>query len=530
MPLVAGTVIHNQRYKILSLLGQGGFGAVYHVYDQNLKVYCALKENLDGSPDARRQFEHEATILAGMHHPNLPRVTDYFFVAGQGQYLVMDYVDGEDLQAMLEASQSPLAEARGVDWISQVCEALAYLHGQNPPVIHRDIKPANIKITSQGRAMLVDFGIAKLFDPHTKTTVGARGVTPGFSPIEQYGQGVTDGRTDIYAVGATLYALLTRSDPPESIARITGTPLPAPRALNRQVSPQVESAILMAMELMAPQRFQRIQEFQAALKAPGVSSGMAGAPRPIGFVAPIASPPPVFGNVSYPTLVLGTQANLAVAPAPARARHPRFSVYNPAGMEWVMIPAGTFLYGDKKSPLDLKEFQISRYPVTNRQYKQFLDANPQQKSPRHWLRHTYPSGKEYHPVVNVTLEDALAFCFWIGARLPTEEEWEKAARGTDGRMYPWGEPWEDRKYCNSREVDLQETTPVDHYPQGVSPYGIWDLSGNVWEFTASMKDSTRVVLRGGSWEFGAQNVRAANRYFHSITVCNDTIGFRCARG
>ena len=118
----------------------------------------------------------------------------------------MDYVEGEDLDEMLDRNRRAAARAQVLDWIGQICDALVYLHGQNPPVIHRDIKPANIRITPQGKAMLVDFGIAKVFDAAVaRPRIGARAVTPGYSPPEQYGQGRTDARSDVYALGATLY-------------------------------------------------------------------------------------------------------------------------------------------------------------------------------------------------------------------------------------------------------------------------------------------------------------------------------------
>ncbi|MBN2550836.1 MAG: serine/threonine protein kinase, partial [Anaerolineales bacterium] len=203
MTLSPGQTLNN-RYRIVTLLGQGGFGAVYRAWDLNLERPRALKENLDTSEAAQRQFKREAQLLSDLSHPNLPKVIDHFVLPGQGQYLVMEYVEGEDLQQMLER-QGPLTEAQALDWIGQVCEALIYLHSQTPPVIHRDIKPANIKITPQGKAMMVDFGIAKASAAGQKTTVGARAVTPGYSPPEQYGQGTTDAQSDVYALGATLY-------------------------------------------------------------------------------------------------------------------------------------------------------------------------------------------------------------------------------------------------------------------------------------------------------------------------------------
>ncbi len=269
MPLSNLQVIHNDRYRIEALLGQGGMGAVYRGMDLSLNIPVAIKENLDGSPDAQKQFGREANMLARLSHPNLPRVTDYFFVPGQGQYLVMDYVEGEDLQQMLNRLGA-LPEPQVLNWISQICDALAYLHSQPSPIIHRDIKPANIKIRPDGRAVLVDFGIAKVYDPYLATTIGAKAVTPGYSPPEQYGSSsITDARSDIYALGATLYHLLTGSLPPESLQRVVGgSPLSPPRELNQNISPMAEGAILKAIEVATERRFQSVNELRAALVQP----------------------------------------------------------------------------------------------------------------------------------------------------------------------------------------------------------------------------------------------------------------------
>ena len=284
MSLAVGEVL-NIRYRIAALLGQGGMGAVYRAWDLNLKMAVAVKENYDASADAQRQFEREATLLARLSHPNLPRVTDHFAVPGRGQYLVMDYVEGESLESVLDR-QATLPEEQAVAWTSQVCDALAYLHQQSPPVIHRDIKPANIRITHDGRAILVDFGISKLFEQGGRTTVGARAFTPGYSPPEQYGDGSTDTRSDLYALGATLYHLLTGRPPVESIKRLVGAAeLPPPRQLNPAVSPGVERAVLAALALPTEQRFRDAAAFKAALaggpvaaREPAVSAPTVAAP------------------------------------------------------------------------------------------------------------------------------------------------------------------------------------------------------------------------------------------------------------
>jgi serine/threonine-protein kinase len=269
MPLQTGEVL-NTRYRIVRLLGQGGFGAVYRAWDLSLKIPCALKENLDNTPEAQRQFAREAIILGNLDHPGLPRVTDHFSIPGQGQHLVMDYIEGEDLDQMLKLRNGPLPEVEVLPWIRQICDALAYLHSQTPPVIHRDIKPANIKIRPDGKAVLVDFGLAKIFDEHLRTTVGAQAVTPGFSPLEQYGRAPTDNRTDIYAMGASLYTLLTSYPPPESIQRLHQDHLQSPRVLNPAVSVQTETALLGALALQPENRYPRIEAFKAALGEPDV--------------------------------------------------------------------------------------------------------------------------------------------------------------------------------------------------------------------------------------------------------------------
>ncbi|MEW5871627.1 MAG: protein kinase [Chloroflexota bacterium] len=268
MPLSAGQTLNHDRYRIDSLLGQGGMGAVYRAWDTTLDIPVAIKENLDASPEAQKQFNREASLLARLSHTNLPRVTDYFFIPEQGQYLVMDYVEGEDLQSMLNRL-GKLPTPQVLNWIAQICEALGYLHSQPSPIIHRDIKPSNIRIRPDGRAMLVDFGIAKVYDPHLATTVGAKAVTPGYSPPEQYGGGRTDTRSDIYALGATLYHLLTGQLPPESVQRmVSNVPLPPPRQIKPDIDPNLELVILKSVEIATDRRFQTVEELREALTQP----------------------------------------------------------------------------------------------------------------------------------------------------------------------------------------------------------------------------------------------------------------------
>jgi len=260
--------ILNNRYRIVRKIATGGFGAIYRAWDLNLNVGCALKENIEITVAAQKQFMLEANVLATLRHPNLPRVTDYFAIADMGQFLVMDYIEGENLQDKIN-SLGHLPELLALKWINQVLDALVYLHHQKPPVIHRDIKPQNIIISTtdeEQKANLVDFGISKVFDPGLKTTIGARAVTPPFSPQEQYGRGNTDARSDIYALGATLYVSLTGVEPVESIQRTMGIDLVPPRCINREISPLVESIILKAMEPLPENRYQSADVLQDEIR------------------------------------------------------------------------------------------------------------------------------------------------------------------------------------------------------------------------------------------------------------------------
>ena len=270
MPLPSGQLINN-RYRILRLLGQGGMGAVYLAEDGNLPgKQVAIKENLDLSQAAQDQFKREAMILARLKHPNLPQVTDHFVLPTGAQYLVMEYVDGEDLDQAL-ARRGPLPEAEVLGWMGQVLDALEYMHtwvdpatGQVTPVVHRDIKPGNIKRTPQGRIMLVDFGIAK-YQQAGGTLTGARAASPGFSPLEQY-TGGTDVRSDVYSLGATLYCLLTGQIPPEAPDLAAGrVSLPPPRAVAPAVSANTETVILRAMQLLVTGRYQSVADLRLAL-------------------------------------------------------------------------------------------------------------------------------------------------------------------------------------------------------------------------------------------------------------------------
>jgi len=284
MTLARGTLLH-ERYRIVEILGQGGMGSVYRAVDENLGVDVAVKENLFTTDEYSRQFRLEAVILAGLRHPNLPRVSDHFAVGDQGQYLVMDFIEGEDLRQRMERLGT-ITEDDAIMVGAAMCDALTYLHTRKPSILHRDLKPGNVRISPEGSIYLVDFGLVKLVQGPQATTTGARAMTPGYSPPEQYGSARTDPRTDVYSLGATLYAGLSGVIPEDGLARamdnVRLTPL---RKRNPKVSRRIAAAIEKAMAVDPADRYQAADDFKQALLA------AAGLPeRPTGEFT--VSPPP----------------------------------------------------------------------------------------------------------------------------------------------------------------------------------------------------------------------------------------------
>ncbi len=255
MSLNKDTILKN-RYRIDKLFAHEGIGAIYRGFDTKLNVSVVIKENVFQSAQAIAQFEQEALVLTSLRHPNLPRVTDHFNVE-ERQYLVANYVEGQDLWGMVKKQGHPLSERQGLIYIIKICDAVAYLHGQNPPIIHQDIKPWNIIANSEDQPFLVDFGMAKIGDGRDDTRV--RGVTPCFSPPEQYSRVGTTLPSDIYALGATLYALLTAQEPPDSVTLVAGTSLTPPHQINPKISKPLSEAIVHAMQVQLADRPQSVE-------------------------------------------------------------------------------------------------------------------------------------------------------------------------------------------------------------------------------------------------------------------------------
>ncbi len=278
IPLKVGETLRG-RYRVRQIIGQGGMGCIYLADDLRLEGrQCALKEvehdrtlpeNL--LKEARDQFQREATVLARLDHPNLPKVSDYFSV-GNNDYLVMDFVPGNDLRTLMlerKAKGEFIEEKEVLNWSYQLADALQYLHMQNPPILHRDIKPSNLKITPSGLLKLVDFGLVKLMAPGEVTITILQGQgTALYTPLEQYGGdiGHTDARSDGFAFAATLYHLLTATPPVDARQRFINPASLLPiRQINPAVTMKTEKAILWGMALHPDDRPANVEQFREGL-------------------------------------------------------------------------------------------------------------------------------------------------------------------------------------------------------------------------------------------------------------------------
>lgn len=272
--LAAGTVVQN-RYRLIRELGRGGMGFVYEATDLRLKRAVALKELRGETDELKRAFEREARLLANLSHPLIPRVIDHFS-DGDEQYLVMDFIPGEDLGKLLKKQKRPFTIAQVLYWADDLLGTLEYLHTNIPPVIHRDIKPANLKLNVKGKAVLLDFGLAKGSAGEMSTmTVGI--TVPGYSlhyaPLEQI-QGVkTTPRSDLYALAATLYHLLTGNHPQDALSRATALlndekdPLLPIQEVNPKAPARVASVLMQALALKPSQRPATAAAMRASLQS-----------------------------------------------------------------------------------------------------------------------------------------------------------------------------------------------------------------------------------------------------------------------
>jgi serine/threonine-protein kinase len=522
-------------YRIESVIGEGGMGVVYRARDlalgRDVAVKC-LHANLVGDPEIRRRFVREARVLRTWRHPGAVAIHD-FIEHEHVLAIVMELVEGENLASHLARwrGRMPFDQIRSV--LGDVLLAMDDAHTSG--IVHRDLKPDNILVRADGgrlRPKIADFGIAKVVEGTTYTVSGALlGTCRYMSPEQVKTPSLADHRSDIYSLGITLYELVTGRPPFDGshfsvmMAHVTNAPR-APSKLRPDTPPALERLILDALAKGPEKRPASCAVFRErlfeAIPVPTAPANVAAADE--GAVPP------------------GTAL-------PATLRDTR-------GHEMVLLPAGPFAMGPSRRIVHTDALYVDRTPVTNEQFGLFVEATgykPQDAGAKrflaHWRTGKPPRGEERHPVVFVSWFDARAYAGWAGRRLPTEAEWEKAARGTDGRKYPWGRAEPRSSHANFGRA-RDGTTPVGAFLEGASPYGILDLAGNVWEWCEDFYDEDFYengpsvnpklvvaagpgqhghVMRGGSFMYDARALRTYARIAFDPHYRFAEGGFRCAK-
>lgn len=520
--LPTGSVLAGQ-YTIEKVIGEGGMGIVYRAQDSVVGRPVAIKmlhANLLGDSGIRRRFLREARLMSGWSHPHVVQVYD---LLEQDRLLaiVMEYVDGTTLTEYLKkwGGQLPLDELNLL--FSDLLSTMEEAHNQG--IVHRDLKPDNILLHKTETRMfpkIVDFGLAKILEGTTYTVSGALLGTCQYMPPEQIqNERSIDHRADIYSLGITLFQLCTGRCPFQNsnhfalmMAHVNNPP-PRPSSLRKDLPPQLETLILDTLAKDPDDRPKDCGVFRERLQ-----QALGGTRRPQNV--PVHSLPP--------------------------------TIKRQDGHELILIPEGEFLLGPNRRSIYLDSFYMDATPVTNRQFKLFMDVTgykPSDSSAKRFLSHweglQCPTKWLEHPVVFVSWFDARAYAAWAGLHLPTEAQWEKAARGEKGRKYPWGreDPTPSRAHFGRKK---HTTVAVRSHPKGVSPYGIHDMAGNVWEWCEDVDvpsfysdgpthnprnvlrgEHPKYVLRGGSWMYDARSLKTTKRTSYEPHFRLDDVGFRC---
>ncbi len=541
------------QYDILGVLGEGGMSTVYRgrqlsiQRDVAIKVIKAQKTN---DPAFLKRFEQEAQLIASLSHTHIVKVFDYGRQSGL-IYLVMELLKGGTLNDLLD--KGPLPPARIFRLMDQVTSALDYAHQKG--IVHRDLKPQNLMFDESGNALLTDFGLATLVNQTSAMTqTGLTLGTPAYMSPEQWQHDAVDSRADVYALGVTLFQMLTgklpfNGDTPYRMMyqHLYENP-PSILTYNSRFPPGLDLVIAQALAKDRELRFNTAGELAIAFRAAVASPERKAAPT-----APL------------PTLVLNS-AQMGVLPkitpltmkAGRRRTDERevAQVYVPPG-SFVMGSAGQLnTRGDEQPAHEVRithGFWLDQYTVTNSSYQTFIDEDGYTRSQFwsnsgwQWLSVNHITGpgnytgfmEPQQPRVGVSWYEADAYARWRGGRLPTEAQWEYAARGSRAVIYPWGDTFQET-LANVRGT---RTKPVGTYPGGVSWVGAHDMAGNVWEWVADWYDENfytqsdgddisgptsgkNKVVRGGSWRHDQNMARAAARRQDGASSRDDYIGFR----
>ncbi len=541
------------KYELQEYLG-GGMSQVYRAIDTVIGRTVAVKVlTEEGCADAesKARFLQEARMAGNVAHENVISIFDYGEDSTGRPFMVMEFLSGEDLRHAIKNQRTGDLKNR-LRIAMHIARALDYVHSLN--ITHRDVKPDNVHLTQSGAVKLMDFGIAKTAGL-SMTRAGFVMGTPYYMAPEQVMGGEVTGMVDIYAFGVMLYELLLGNRPfaGDTVERIFYSILNEPLnldALRQAGIPERVTELVRHCTEKAPER--RPQGFRVVAGELDAIINEAPTPVPVDD-ATVAYPPP-------PAPVAPVQAKsnrlwyyaaaavLAVGIGGAllyeKLSHQDAVAPPKAAVDMVLVPAGEFLFGPDKRRVTLPAYSIDRTEVTNAAYLAFC------KAAGHALPPGFPQDKPEYPVVNVTMADARNYSAWAGKRLPSAEEWEKAARGNNGLIYPWGDE-KDPGHANVKDNPggPKKLASAAGFPASASPYGVLQMVGNVWEFVNTAgKPTPEIVAR---WSKVLQPPPAADEAWYTIrgesydepldptvlfdssTVparwASETIGFRCVK-
>lgn len=549
LQLERGTRVIGGRFEIIERLGEGGMGAVYKAHDRTLEKQVALKfrhvrqgETPEASARHRLMFLNEASKAQEITHPHVCRIFDVHEEADY-EVISMEFIDGEDLARLLRRVDR-LTPSRAVELGLEMCQGLEAIHQQG--LFHQDLKPHNVMIDREGRAKISDLGLA-----------GSRflGVTPRYTAPEQLAQHRVSVQSDLYALGLVLYEMLTGNYAFANSCLQDPAP-PPPRTVVPEIDPEVERVVLRCMSKAPEKRPKSATEVATILtsvlsRTAGHTKGRELKRRALRLIAWIL----VSGSlISSMAILMNTQSTPSEIATPlATTRHRVWK----DGSRLVPVPGGEYRLGadelGEDSPshrVHLSPYWIAAEPVTNEQFSAFLKANPGLPEPRYWKDISFHSPLQ--PLVGVTWAEARAYCQWAGLELPSEAQWEAAARGAGERErypYPWGEqePTLSRAHFGWAERgEPGQPEFVGSLPEGAGPYGTLDQAGNVWEWCLDAWNSGAYnnrdgildpiehsetpgdrVVRGGSWKSSAAHLHVAYRAKQEAERQNSEVGFRC---
>lgn len=501
------------KYELIKFLG-GGMSHVYKARDLMIGRTVAVKiltESGAADENTKARFIREAQIAGNVLHDNIIRVYDFGEESGR-LFMVMEFLEGKDLNDAIKDGTAGSLETR-IGIAAMIARAMEHVHSLQ--IVHRDLKPHNVYLTREGVAKLMDFGIAKT-DQTSMTKTGFTVGTPNYMPPEQVLGKQVNHLSDIYAFGILLFELLTGTRPyngdtldrlfyqvlnePVDIAPLRGSGVPEPLV-------SLVAACTEKDPAARPQSFQEVRERLERMHRGAVPPAP---PRPSPTPPPVPTPTPAGAPKKWiipaaaAALVVATIGIYIAIRPPAKpdgnaggnkprdtqtqtVKEPPPTLTLPSG-DMVLIPAGSFPFGESKEPRDTPAFYMDQTEVTNAAYQSFLEATGYPAPPG------FATAKPTFPVMNVTIKDAREFARWAGKRLPTAVEWEKAARGADGRKYPWGDTEQPLLTASAGGSPFRAALNE----AGKSPYGAMQMAGNVWEFVDGRVTPSEGVLKNSA--------------------------------